>query len=252
MQIYTTRKIGAFHPVYCEDFLFETTLGSSFFVAAVIDGSTMGKDSHFASALIGKVLQQVTQEIYYQEFTGEFPKLDTIGPSILGAEIIRRMRSQFRKISRQLMLDLTEQLATVVLAVIQLEKRDVWVIALGDGYIACDGKLIEIEQGNKPDYFAYRLSEEFEGWFADQRLYEFFSVQDFSIATDGVGCFEQLDKGKPPFPATVEDYLLVDEAFLELPKMLDKKIAFLEAEHGVFPADDVAVLRVRWEREMGE
>lgn len=206
----------------------------------------MGKDSHFASALIGKVLQQVTQEIYYQEFTGEYPKLDTIGPSILGAEIIRRMRSQFRKISRQLMLDLTEQLATVVLAVIQLEKRDVWVITLGDGYIACDGKLIEIEQGNKPDYFAYRLSEEFEGWFAEQAIHEFASVKDFSIATDGVGCFEQLDKQKPPFSAPIDAYLLVDDTFSELPKMLDKKITLLENEHGVFPTDDVAVVRVKW------
>ncbi|MEL6697808.1 MAG: hypothetical protein AAFP89_16320 [Bacteroidota bacterium] len=54
MQIHQTVRLGHFHPVYCEDALWTDEIQDEIYLAAVMDGCTMGKESHFAASLVVK------------------------------------------------------------------------------------------------------------------------------------------------------------------------------------------------------
>ena len=58
-------QIGEFHINHNEDFLVTHEIGKDKLMIAVMDGCTMGTESHFASTLIGKLLRQISKEIHY-------------------------------------------------------------------------------------------------------------------------------------------------------------------------------------------
>lgn len=61
-------NIGDFHTNNCEDFLIVENISTNRFIVAVMDGCTMGKESVFASMLIGKILRNTAKEEFYKDF----------------------------------------------------------------------------------------------------------------------------------------------------------------------------------------
>ena len=58
MKIYQVLQIGDHHVNYCEDYTLVVEIGNNHFLAAVMDGCSMGKESYFAATLVGKILRK--------------------------------------------------------------------------------------------------------------------------------------------------------------------------------------------------
>lgn len=243
MQISSIVQKGEFHPVYCEDYLFEQALTESIHVAAVMDGCTMGTDSHFASALIGKLLKKVIKELSYQEYLKVIPSFVTTPLNNIGRNIIQKVREELRRLSNELYLDELELLSTLNLAIVNTQTNDAWVIIIGDGCVGVNGKIVEVDQENRPDYLGYHLSGLFEDWFeAQQNQFEFSNITKLSIATDGVLSFEKLIKAAPVFSGSVATFLMLDD----LPEPIHKKIDTLQHNFGLIGTDDIGIIKMKW------
>ncbi|MGK0364095.1 MAG: serine/threonine protein phosphatase PrpC [Saprospiraceae bacterium] len=59
-------QIGEHHLNHCEDYLLIAEIGDNILLIAVCDGCTMGEESWFASALIGKLLKKISREIHFR------------------------------------------------------------------------------------------------------------------------------------------------------------------------------------------
>ncbi|MEM6803341.1 MAG: protein phosphatase 2C domain-containing protein [Bacteroidota bacterium] len=247
MHIKSFLQKGEFHPVFCEDFLFHTNLRDEFYVASVMDGCSMGKDSHFASSLFAKVLRKVVKELGYKEFFGELAAFEEWDLGELGKYILQNLWEELRLLKSQLHLDQLELLTTLLLALVDVKRKQVYLIVIGDGFFVAEGKITELDQDNRPDYLAYHLSKDFESWYPTQKyLYFLEDIDELIIATDGIGSFEKLDKSKRDFQETPEAYLLLDKEFADLPKGFDKKIEKLKADYGLIATDDVGIIEMKW------
>ena len=248
MQVYSTIQLGESHPVYCEDALYYEEIADGYWVGAVMDGCTMGKESHFASTLIGKLLKKLVQDLRYQEFMGLIPSFTQQSIDQIGKNLIRNLSSNLRKTQNDLYLDTLEMLSTVVLTLIDSTNSIAWVAISGDGYILAKGQIIEVDQDNRPDYLAYHLSQEFNQWYeASVRTFTFEDILEIAIATDGIASFEKLIPNRPDFIGDPIKYLMLDDEKRKRRGLFQKKMAHLKNQHGLIPLDDVAVLQFVWD-----
>lgn len=244
MQIYQLLKRGAYHADFCEDFSVAQPLGAHKLVLAVLDGCTMGQESHFASTLVAKVLRKVLKEHAYREFYGE---LEAISLEAELRDILAAVFAEVRQLKSQLHLEATELLTTLVVALLDTYSRQVVVLALGDATVALNGRLTRFEQDNRPDYLAYHLSQPFAEWYDQQhQILHNPNCTDLALATDGIDSFAPTDAAAaevdlPDVPA----YLLLNQELAEREEMLTIKLRRLERTFGLVPTDDVAILRVR-------
>lgn len=183
MKIYTVLGRGKYHPVYGEDFILYQRLNDAVFVAAVMDGCSSGKESFFASALYGKSIRKslfTLRQACVSEKNG--PKSIDV-PSF----ILRQLFDDLQKSMKLLALGLDEVLSTLLLLVLDIKNKSASVTISGDGLIACNGEIYEIDQQNVPDYMAYHIGLGFEKWLKNHtKQFDFKKIRDISISTDGV------------------------------------------------------------------
>ncbi|MCU0445987.1 MAG: protein phosphatase 2C domain-containing protein [Microscillaceae bacterium] len=243
MQIYTLVRRGELHSVHCEDFLVSLDIDRNFYVGAVFDGCSSAVDSHFASALLGKILKKNCQTLPYQSFY-QFGG-SGLASADLGKWLLRQIFEDLQAARNQWLLDKLEMLATMILLVYHKTHKKAWAMALGDGVIKYDAQIYELDQNNRPDYVAYHLGEDFEEWFAQQtQVFELENPQDISICSDGIATFQSLktDIAADFDPIT---YLLTDSFLAQHANMLTRKCNILQKQYGFLPADDVSIIRLR-------
>lgn len=237
MEIFTLLQRGDYHPIYCEDALFVDDQ-EHFFFGAVMDGCSNGKDSHFASALMGKLLRKITTNLPYSAKISLNHKAKEVGKVI-----IRQLFQELKSCRIQLFLEMSELLSTLILLVYHKEKKEAYIISLGDGIVSVDHQLHEIDQQNMPDYICYHLSKDFEEWFAQQKhVFHITQPQALAISTDGIESF--MTKNHDAAPVDVPNYFLTDVMYKQYKNMLGKKLQVLAAEHHVSPKDDVSMIRL--------
>ncbi len=243
MKFYSILKIGCFHTNNCEDFLINEPISSNERVIAVFDGCTMGKESVFSSILHGKVLRKIAKEMFYLDFF----KSNEAELRLKLKEVVKALFNEIRFLKNQLGLNTNELLSTLLLGIINTQEYKSELLTIGDGLICHDGKLIEFEQGNTPDYLAYHLSKPFESWYKSQK--QFYSIdrfEDLSISTDGIFTFKNLsNKEKQKDENDIINYLLVDSQYEEYENNLHRKVRFLEENLNHSVTDDLAIIRVR-------
>lgn len=243
MQKYHLSQIGEFHTNHNEDALTITDIGDNNILIAVMDGCSMGKESHFASTLIAKLLRKIGKEISYRAFAEKTER--NIHETL--QEIMKRLFQDLRQIKNQLLLEREEILSTLILGVLDMPTKTAELITIGDGLICCNGELIEYEQDDKPDYLGYHLGEDFDVWFQDQtQILSLTNVNDLSISTDGIFTFKNFD-GKAYAEITedqIVDYLLIDEEWYNHENMLKKKASEIDTNFGLKPGDDLTIIRV--------
>ena len=246
MHITTCLHKGEFHPVFCEDFLFHTELNAELYLAAVMDGCSMGKDSQFASHLFAKILHKVSKELSYREFAGDIPPFSEQELGDLGKEILKEIWKNLKSISQTLHLDPLELLTTLNLSLFSNSPSKAWVMLIGDGFIVAGEEIIEIDQDNRPDYLAYHLKEDFESWFAGQTgIFEFENIQQLILATDGVDSFEKLIPSDSESKIEATPFLLLDPTYDALAHPFDKKLEVLKETYGLIATDDVGLVKMR-------
>ncbi len=209
MKFYPLLTIGDYHTNHCEDYFTIVPLGSDRHLCAVMDGCTMGKDSYFASTLVGKLLKKIAKERSYQQFYEKLPK-----PPIEDElkSILQQLFAEVKTLKNQLFLETNDLLTTLILMILDRETQTGIVFAIGDGVVCINGKLTVFEQDNKPDYLAYHLNESFEEWYNNNQHQKLHidSIQDISIATDGIETFASVAEALSPEEANPMHWLLID------------------------------------------
>ncbi len=241
MRIYKTLNIGEFHTNHCEDFLVEEQITAEQKMIAVLDGCTMGKESVFASILYGKILRNISKELFYNDFISNTP--NNLKAKL--KHIVKLIIEKTKLIKNQLGLETNELLSTLVIGIIDTKNASAEFLTVGDGLICHDGKIIEYDQNDKPDYLGYHLSEDFETWFESQtQKLSIANFKDLSISTDGIFSFKNLkDNSKQKTEEEIVHFLLIDKHGVEFENFLDRKIRTLETQ-GHVVTDDLAVIRL--------
>jgi hypothetical protein len=244
MKIYQLLKRGEYHPDFCEDFSVVQPVSSSVLLCAVLDGCTMGQESHFAATLAAKILRKVIKERQYRAFYGEIVPCTGLEQEL--REILVGVFQEFRQMRNQLLLDTSELLTTLVVALLDTDTGEAYGIALGDAVVALNGRILRFEQHNKPDYLAYHLGQDVDAWYAQQKqVFRATNCNDMSLATDGIDSFQPLSISPPAEPLDIHHLLLVDEELAERDEMLNIKMKRLENLFSLKPTDDLAIVRVR-------
>lgn len=242
MKIYTSLNIGEFHINNCEDYLIVETIGRNKKVIAVFDGCSMGKDSVFAAMLFGKILRKITKKKFYEEFVAN----EIADLKVQLREIVKELFTEVKQIKNNLELEVNELLATIVVGIIDTENYDGEFIVLGDGLLVVDGVCFDFDQGDKPDYLAYHLRENFEDWYKKQDQKKTIkNFKDLSITTDGIYSFKNLKNRNKEKPVKeIIDYLLINREGIEFNNFLERKIRNLKDEENHVVTDDLAIVRV--------
>lgn len=243
MKSYTLIRKGEFHPVYCEDFLVSENLGNQYQIGAVMDGCSSGKESHFASALLGKILRKILHDMEFQQ-----QSIFTEAPSAreLSKTIFEKVLTLLKQNRQNLFLEQLETLSTLNLMVYDILRQVAFIHLTGDGFVAIDGKITEIDQDNKPDYLGYHINEKFEKWYATQEnLFEVKNPKDIAIASDGLDTFRS-NRTAQEEELDIPHFLLVDDSFAKMDNMLTRKFNILHKKHGFLPGDDLSIVRWRW------
>lgn len=245
MKQFAAIRLGAAHQTYCEDYLIWEQLGEKCLLSAVLDGCSMGKDSHFAAALFGKLLRKITQQMSLESLQTDVPWQEE-QPETVAREVLRRLFDEVQEARKQLMLEREELLTTLILWIHHYGTQRAFVMVIGDGYVCCDEQIHELDQNNRPDYLTYHLGEPFDAWYqAQQQCFHFESPRDLSIATDGINTFRQLSdpvaSSASPDPLS---YLFCDTEFIEADNMLDRKLDLLAKSYAQHPIDDLGIIRV--------
>lgn len=242
MKIYTSIQKGDFHTNHCEDALVSAKIGEHKTLIAVMDGCSMGTESHFTSTLISKILKKISKELFYTEF---LEPQETVLKNVLD-NVVEALFEELKYVKNLLSLETMELLSTLLLVVYDEKLKTAEVITIGDGLVVCNTKVIEYEQGDKPDYLAYHLQDDFKNWYHNfnQKL-SLKDVEDLSIMTDGIYTFKRLGNSTDYEEVSeMINYLSVDTSMTNHENMLQGKMIFLEKEKSLRPMDDLAIIRI--------
>lgn len=242
MKIYSALQIGDYHTNHCEDCLFIDSLGKNKYVAAVMDGCTMGTDSYLASTLTGKLLRKIIKSRNYRELYAVSPVSDT--PEMTVKSILAELFQELAAVKNQLLLNQDELLTTLILLLIDKEKNEGFILTIGDGVICVNGQITIFDHDNKPDYIGFHLGKDFEEWYIchSQKLY-FNNIADVSIATDGIELFTKVAEPQQDIIDPVA-FLVMDTEDAGKDDMLELRLKKLEHQFGLRPGDDLAIIRI--------
>lgn len=245
MQIHTYSQIGTFHTNHNEDCLVTAEIAENQLLIAVMDGCSMGTESHFASTLIGKILRKIAKEMYYLSFrNNEFKSL-----KVMLKHVIKSLFQQLIQFKNDLALERYELLSTLILGIIDTKSKSAELITIGDGIVIHNGQITEYEQDNQPDYLGYHLDKPFEEWFSIQN--QFLSLKnlyDLSISTDGIFTFRKFDNQLYPLilEADIIHQLCIQQENINRPFLLKNRVIDIEKIFGLKPTDDLTIVRLVW------
>jgi len=241
MPIYELTQIGAFHENHCEDYVLSGPLSDHRFLLAVLDGCSMGEESFFASALMGKILRRIAKDLYYLS-----PYRSTAHP-VMHEQlrfILQQLFAELKFLQNRLYLTSSQLLTTLLIAVVDDEHHEAEVGIFGDGLVVADGQTWEFEQDNRPDYLAYHLSSGFDAWWVKQKQRLTLSeLKDLSLSTDGIFSFRNFEAHAylDPSVAIRELLMVVDNS--ENERTLVKQLKQLQDREKVLPGDDLGIVR---------
>ena len=243
MKFYELSHIGEFHVNHNEDFLVSEEAGKTRRLIAVMDGCSSGTDSHFASTLIGKLLRKIAKQEAYREFAQKDKEPITKQLENISLQLFEELSN----LNRQLDLKSDEILSTLILALIDIDKKNAEIIIVGDGLIHINGENIEYENDNKPDYIGYHLKMDKHIWFQTrtQRL-SIPKIEDLTISTDGIHTFKNFD-GKSYEDISQEGIMkkfFKDKNELDNSNKLKKTLIEIKNDNGLMPSDDLTMIRV--------
>jgi len=237
MQIHEFIKIGSNHKNFCEDFSLNIELDENQMIFGVFDGCSSGKDSHFATTLIAKIVKNVAVEIFNKEKDNDFL-----------LKIIYETALQLKKTVKALSLGTNEILSTIILLWVDKKENLAEIIAIGDGFISINGKNTTIEQNNTPKYLAYYLNEIYNYKSFKKVINEISfqaqtaNIQDITISTDGILSFENFDADSEK--TSVIDYLTKDLFLINNKAMLGRKVNILKNKYSLINQDDLGIIRI--------
>lgn len=248
MKVHSVIRKGEDHPVFCEDFLSTYNYGR-YFVGAVFDGCSGGKDSHFASSLFGKVFNKIFQKGNNY--------LDGLTIEDKAKDFVRVFVSHLFEVKAILQLEENDMLATFVVIIYDKFKEEAITLVVGDGIIHCDGEIFEFKNErfknthptqyvDMPDYISYDLvnlgfdKAYFHDWYENHvRIKKFEKPKDISISTDGILTFKKSEE-----EVDAINFLLTDDTWTDNKIMMSKKVNILKSKYKTVHKDDISIIRL--------
>lgn len=235
-------QIGSHHTNHNEDALVFADLTEHHLLMAVMDGCSMGTDSHFASTLIGKTLRKIARQTNMRTFA------ERRSPTTeeLLRQVMENLFQDLQDLNAALDLDHDELLTTLILAIVDRRGPQAEVLVVGDGLVACDEEIKTFDQENKPDYLGYHLRENFSDWWNLQtqriRCTDFL---DLALTTDGILSFRPFspDPYRPVSDEEITTFLLTTRDEGDSETMYRRKLLYIRDEFGLEPTDDLTVVR---------
>lgn len=241
MSIYELTQIGTFHENHCEDYVLSCPLSDNRFLLAVLDGCSMGEESYFASALLGKILRKIAKDLYYLD-----TYLPTSYPVMLDQLrfILQQLFDELVFLQNRLYLEPSHLLTTLLIAVVDSTDHKAEVGIFGDGVVIANGQVWEFDQNNRPDYLAYHLIKGFDSWWVqqEQRL-SLCDLKDLSLSTDGIFSFRNFEAQAYLDPAVAIQELLIVMDNSNNERTLVKQLKRLQDREKVLPGDDLGIIR---------
>lgn len=242
MRIYSTLQIGEYHLNHCEDYLFADTYDTHKTICCVMDGCTMGIDSHFASTLVGKLIRKVAKKVSYERLFDPGSRTQSLEEDL--KQILHGLFFELQAAKSLLLLEHTELLTTLTVLLLDKRQNQGLLLVIGDGLVCINGKVIDFDQNNKPDYLGFHLAEDFGDWYSKQgQKISFSAIDDVSIATDGIVSFAKVHSIESAGEIDPVAYLLIDTEGKESEEMLNRKLKVIEHKYGLKPTDDLAIIR---------
>jgi hypothetical protein len=240
---YNLCKRGDSHLLHCEDSTLLSVLNEQLVVMAVSDGCSSAKDSVFAAKLFCKLLDNCGPGVPFDGITATRVALEMM---------IAQVCSQFLLLQQILKLSTDEMLATLLVAVFNVETGDASVIAIGDGLVVCNGEVTEIDQNNTPNYLGYYLAtqttvvpEYLNEWLAiNSRTFDFKEVKDLALSSDGILTFQQ-KPGVNEMAADAVHYFLLDEPMSRQYQIFERMYNIYYNKYGMRHYDDLGIVRIQ-------
>lgn len=262
---------GSDHATFCEDFAIQHET-PNYFVGIVFDGCSGGQESHFASALFGKIFRKVLSND--QMINDPERELDLQDMKDVAEYCLTQFYSHVVDIGWQLQLKVNELQSTIVFALYNKQTKNLVIYHFGDGVIVIGDEVIKLEntQYENPNAPSYLVNNTYAKSLKPHDFYEFLSqlreqgvqfeitrenVEGFTLFSDGVSSFKhrsgmQVDDDK------IIEFLGRNEWNCENPEVFSRKINLLHAARGqkngvpfekteiVKNADDISMVRVLW------
>lgn len=243
MHLHTLSQMGTFHTQHNEDAYVVEELGRGLTLLAVLDGCSMGKESHFAATLVVKILRKIATTIGYTALVQQ----QLLSPDACLSTCIKQLFQTLQSLQSQLLLEKEELLTTLLLGILDVPQRCAEILVVGDGLVYHNGQEYVYDHDNRPDYLGYHLAEPFGKWYAaqTQRL-SLSNIQSLSLCTDGIFSFQPFDNGHYPVITEqgVVHQLLGSQAPVNVDNWLWYHLRHLEHAYGLQPSDDCTILRV--------
>ena len=243
MEILSLLKRSIHHPNFSEDFLFSHSLTKDILVAAVMDGCSSAKDSHFVSTLYSKSLYKSCRMLpQMKEILDDFD-INTMDLEAIGNFIMNQLFDDLKKTKKLYFLNTEELLSTIVLLIYNKKEETTFILMSGDGFFSINGKLTEVDQNNIPNFLGYHLGKNFDSIQESEiQRWNFHNVKDVSIATDGIDKFKKELKNE-------KEITVLKNAFFKDKPNKDAE-GYLEKQYDAFtkkgftPHDDIGIIRV--------
>jgi hypothetical protein len=250
MKVHTALSRGADHKNNCQDFAYCADT-DNYFIGAVFDGCTSGKNSHFASILFGKILANIVEE--YSADIDMITNHEELSKFILSLFI-----AKLSQVKSELNLTIDEMESTVVLMIYSKLSKWCYIVVAGDGFVSINGNQLTFEnkrfEGDErgkdmPNYIAYDIDfvndeESFDRWFNvnENKLFVENAI-DITISSDGIFTFRQ---AKPSKGGEIDliKFFTEDKKFAGQESMLLKKKNILENVYGLVHSDDLGIIRI--------
>ncbi len=236
MKIDTLLLKGNIHEVYGEDSLFTKQFNDEWFIGAVMDGCSSGTDSHFASALMSKLIAKSCKTIVILNEFSDL-KLDEMSPKELGLHVLNQVFDDLKKSQKSLMLTTIENLSTLLLMIYHQPSKRVFINVSGDGFFMVNDEVTTIDQNNTPNYMAFHSKLKFDDWLTSHSIsYEFDNVKHLAISSDGI--MKYFDADNKPISKVDTLNLMLKQDELNLRQRHD----LLVNNYKLVPFDDVSVI----------
>lgn len=234
-------KRGDIHTVYGEDSLFQTSI-ENFWVGAVMDGCSSAVESCFAATLFSKLVAKGCKLLPYLNKIQPDLNLQTMSAKLVGEFILNQVFSDIKKLQKQLLLENSEILSTLTLAVINSDSKSAYINFSGDGYYTINDQLFEIDQNNTPDFLGYHTNKSFEEWLTNHTYAcELKNINSLTIATDGIAKLFK-PNGTKHTDLIPQEYLTIQNIQSGKSTSIDHRYNSLTNEHELIPFDDIAIL----------
>ncbi len=238
--IHSISRKGSLHKDYNEDFLL-VIQQNEYLLAAVFDGCSTGRDSHFASALFAKTLRKSFLEFSFENeknLSGNF------------FDLIKNFVNNLNQIKNILQLPQAELLSTAIVTLLNTNTLQAEILVSGDGFVSLNHQNHEINQNNTPNYLAYYLeniekNDTFAHWYLEETVhFSCKNTQKLSISTDGIFTFKSENVSEEKQLINPITYLINDVFLLSNKTMLSRKLNILKNKFALAHADDVSVIRI--------